>query len=508
MAERSAIGPTNGEKMGRFDFPPAHEPRERPAAKKPREIIEFMKERGIKMVDLKFIDVPGMWQHTTIPADMMDEEALEAGIGFDGSSIRGFQAIHESDMILKPDVSTACIDTFRTVPTISMICDVFDPVAGDLYAKDPRNIARRAETYLQKTGIADVAYFGPEAEFFIFDNVIYENGTNRAGYEVDSAEGNWNSANTDRQNLGYTLRPKEGYYPVSPSDTFADLRSEIALVLKDWGMDVEMQHHEVASGGQAEIDFRFADLLQTADNLMAFKYVVKNVARAHGKTATFMPKPLFGDNGSGMHVHQSLWKGGKPLFYDAKGYAECSQTMLFYIGGLLTHIDSLLAFCAPTTNSYKRLVPHYEAPVNVAFSARNRSAAIRIPMFYQGNPKAKRLEFRPPDPTANPYLAFAAMLCAGIDGIKRKIDPTKAGFGPLDTNIYELEPEKARSIRSVPGSLRESLDALREDHAYLTEGKVFTEEFIAEWIEYKTEHELKPVEIRPHPYEFYLYYDI
>jgi glutamine synthetase len=476
-------------------------------AKKPRDIVELIRERGIKMVDFKFIDVPGMWQHTTVPADQIDEDTLEAGIGFDGSSIRGFQSIHESDMILKPDVETANIDSFLNVPTLSLICDVFDPVAGTLYAKDPRNIARRAEAYLQKTGIADTAYFGPEAEFFILDNVIYENGQNRAGYEIDSAEGHWNSAKADGTNLGYTLRPKEGYYPVSPSDTMTDLRSEMALTLKDWGIDVEMQHHEVGTGGQAEIDIRFDSLIKTADNLMTYKYIIKNVAKAHGKTATFMPKPLFGDNGSGMHVHQSLWKGGKPLFYDAKGYAECSQTMLYYIGGLLTHIDSLLAFCAPTTNSYKRLVPHYEAPVNVAFSARNRSAAIRIPMFFQGNPKAKRLEFRPPDPTANPYLAFSALLCAGIDGIKKKIDPAKAGFGPLDTNIYDLDPEAAKNIRSVPGSLRESLSALKNDHAYLTEGGVFTEEFIAEWIDYKVERELKPVEIRPHPYEFYLYFD-
>jgi glutamine synthetase len=477
-------------------------------AKKPREIVDMIKAQNIKMVDLKFIDVPGMWQHTTVPADQMDEGALEAGIGFDGSSIRGFQSIHESDMILKPDFETAHVDSFRSVPTLSMICDIFDPVTQGTYDKDPRNIAKRAEAYLQKTGIGDVAYFGPEAEFFIFDNVVYENAGNRSGYEVDSAEAHWNSGLSDGQNLGYTIRPKEGYYPVSPSDTYTDLRSEISLVLKDWGIDVEMQHHEVATGGQAEIDFRFDSLLKTADNLMTFKYVVKNVCKMHGKSATFMPKPLFGDNGSGMHVHQSIWKGGKPLFFDAKGYGEASQLMLYYIGGLLTHIDSLLAFCAPSTISYKRLVPHYEAPVNVAFSARNRSAAIRIPMFFQGNPKAKRLEFRPPDPSCNPYLAFAALLCAGIDGIKNKIDPVKAGFGPLDKNIYDLEPEEAAKIRSVPGSLRESLAALKKDHDYLTAGGVFSKLFIEEWIEYKMEREVKPVEIRPHPYEFFLYYDI
>ncbi len=476
--------------------------------KKPREIVDFIRERGIKMVDCKFADVPGMWQHTTVPAAQMDEETLLDGIGFDGSSIRGFQAIQESDMILKPDLDTAHVDPFRAVPTLSVICDVFDPMAGELYAKDPRNIARRAEAYLQKTGIADTAYFGPEAEFFIFDNVVYENNQHRAGYEIDSVEAHWNSANVERQNLGYTLRPKEGYFPVSPSDTQSDLRAEMVLVLQEWGIDIEMHHHEVSTGGQAEIDMRFDSLLQMADNLMTYKYVIKNVARAHDKTVTFMPKPLFGDNGSGMHVHQSLWKGGKPLFFDAKGYAECSQTMLYYIGGLLTHIDSLLAFCAPTTNSYKRLVPHYEAPVNVAYSARNRSAAIRIPMYFKGSAKAKRLEFRPPDPSCNPYLAFAAMLCAGIDGIKKKIDPSKAGFGPLDANIYELEAEQAKGIRSVPGSLRDALDALDNDHVYLTEGGVFTTDFIREWIEYKVEKELRPVEIRPHPYEFFLYYDI
>jgi glutamine synthetase len=473
----------------------------------PDEVLRFIADEDVEFVDVRFCDLPGVMQHFTVPGEYFNADVIEEGLAFDGSSVRGFQSIHESDMILKPDVETANIDSFLNVPTLSLICDVFDPVAGTLYAKDPRNIARRAEAYLQKTGIADTAYFGPEAEFFILDNVIYENGQNRAGYEIDSAEGHWNSAKADGTNLGYTLRPKEGYYPVSPSDTMTDLRSEMALTLKDWGIDVEMQHHEVGTGGQAEIDIRFDSLIKTADNLMTYKYIIKNVAKAHGKTATFMPKPLFGDNGSGMHVHQSLWKGGKPLFYDAKGYAECSQTMLYYIGGLLTHIDSLLAFCAPTTNSYKRLVPHYEAPVNVAFSARNRSAAIRIPMFFQGNPKAKRLEFRPPDPTANPYLAFSALLCAGIDGIKKKIDPAKAGFGPLDTNIYDLDPEAAKNIRSVPGSLRESLSALKNDHAYLTEGGVFTEEFIAEWIDYKVERELKPVEIRPHPYEFYLYFD-
>jgi len=472
----------------------------------PKQLIDYIKKTGVKMVDLKFTDVPGTWQHTTVPANEIDESAIVEGIGFDGSSIRGFQSIHESDMLLRPDVSSAHLDTFCAIPTLSVVCDVFDPVTKEMYHRDPRNIARKAEAYLRESGIATTAYFGPEAEFHYFDRVSYENTPNRSGYEIDSHEASWNSAR-EQGSRGYTIRPKEGYYPAAPSDTTNDVRAETALVLNEWGIHVEMQHHEVGAPGQAEINFRFGSLLKTADNLMTFKYVVKNVAARYGKSVTFMPKPVFGDNGSGMHVHQSLWDENEPLFYDAKGYAECSPLMLHYIGGLLTHIDSLLAFCAPTTNSYKRLVPHYEAPVNVAFSARNRSAAIRIPMFYSGTPKAKRLEFRPPDATANPYLAFSAMLCAGLDGIKRKIDPIAAGFGPLDENIYDLPEERAAKIRSVPGSLRQSLDALRDDHAYLTESGVFTEDFIRLWIEYKTERELKPVEIRPHPYEFYLYYD-
>jgi len=473
-------------------------------AKKPSEILDLIEKHGVQMLDLRFVDMPGTWQHTSVPTSHLDEDALVDGIGFDGSSIRGFKQINESDMILRPDLDTVHLDEFRTVPTLSVICDVFDPIAGALYVDDPRNIARKAKAYMESLGIGDTAYFGPEAEFFIFDSVAYENKPESAGYAIDSVEGNWNSG---EPGLGYTIRNKEGYYPVPPADHMMDVRSEMALELEKWGMQVEMQHHEVASAGQAEIDFRFDTLLNTADNLMTFKYVVKNVALRHGKTVTFMPKPLFGDNGSGMHVHQSIWNDGKPLFYDKDGYAECSQMMLYYIGGLLTHIDSVLAFAAPTTNSYKRLVPHYEAPVNVAFSAGNRSAAIRIPMFFKGSPKAKRLEFRPPDPTANPYLAFSAMLCAGLDGIRNKIDPVEAGFGPLDQNIYELPPEEAAKLRTVPGSLRESLKALENDHDYLTEGGVFTESFLKKYIDYKIEKELKPVEIRPHPYEFYLYFD-
>jgi glutamine synthetase len=474
-------------------------------AKKPSDIIDLIKKQGIKMIDLRFVDVPGTWQHTSVPAAAMDEDALVAGIGFDGSSIRGFQSIHESDMIMKPDLDTAYVDTFREIPTLTFTCDIFDPAKQSWYEKDPRNVAKRAEAYMQSLGIGDTAYFGPEAEFFIFDSVAYENEPNTVGYSIDSVEAHWNSG---EPYAGYRIRNKEGYYPVPPTDQLMDLRSEIAVELANWGIDVEMQHHEVATAGQAEIDFRFDSLVKTADNLMKFKYVVKSVCARNGKVATFMPKPLFGDNGSGMHVHQSIWKDGKPLFFDAKGYGECSQLMLYYIGGLLTHISSVLAFAAPTTNSYKRLVPHYEAPVNVAFSARNRSAAVRIPMFFLGNAKAKRLEFRPPDPTANPYLAFSAMLLAGLDGIKREIDPVKAGFGPLDRNIYELPPEEAAKLKTVPGSLRESLDALAADHDYLLEGGVFTKEFIDEWIEYKNDKELKPVEIRPHPYEFHLYFDV
>jgi glutamine synthetase len=469
-------------------------------AKKPQEIIDLIKAQDVAMVDFRFTDVPGAWQHTSVPADAVDENTLHEGIGFDGSSIRGFQEIHESDMILKPDLSTARLDEFHAVKTLSLICDVWDPVKQSWYERDPRHIAKRAEEHLRKTGIADVVYFGTEAEFFILDSVAYENHPHSTGYAIDSIEGHWNSGQSGQ---GYTIRNKEGYYPLPPADKHMDIRSEMALALKAWGIEVEMQHHEVATAGQSEIDFRFADLLSAADNLMTFKYVVKNVAHRHGKTATFMPKPLFGDNGSGMHCHQSLWKGGKPLFFDPKGYAECSEMMLHYIGGLLTHIDSLLAFAAPTTNSYKRLVPHYEAPVNVAFSARNRSAAIRIPMFFKGNAKAKRLEFRPPDPAANPYLAFSALLLAGLDGIQNRIDPGD----PLDKNLYDLPPEELAQIASVPDSLRGAIEALQADHSFLLRGDVFNADFIANWIDMK-QKEYDALRLRPHPYEFIMYYDV
>jgi glutamine synthetase len=472
--------------------------------------LDFIKRSGAKIVDFKFIDIPGMWQHTSVPADVVDADTFVHGIGFDGSSIRGFQEIQESDMVLLPDPGSARVDSFCAIPTVSFVCDVFDPREQALYGRDPRGVAKRAEAHLKKSGVGDTAYFGPELEFYIFDHVSYDIQPYMMGYALDSEEAHWNSGANESANLGYTLRPKEGYFPVQPSDKHMDIRSEMVLGLKAWGVPVEMHHHEVATGGQTEIDIRYNSLVQQCDNVMIYKYVTRNVARRHGKTVTFMPKPLFGDNGSGMHVHQSLWKAGANLFYDEKGYAELSKLGHYYIGGLLTHIDALLAFCAPTTNSYKRLVPHYEAPVNVAFSKGNRSAAVRIPIFFKGPrfSKSKRIEFRPPDPAANPYLAFAAMLMAGLDGIKRKIDPTKAGFGPLDKNIYDLPASEARRIKSVPGSLDATLAALEKDHAFLLDGGVFSEDLIDTWIAYKREREVQEVRIRPHPYEFYLYYDL
>jgi len=475
-----------------------------------KSALDFIKKHGAKIVDFKFIDMPGMWQHTSVPAETVDEGTFAHGIGFDGSSIRGFQEIQESDMVLLPEPATARLDGFCSIPTVSFVCDVFDPHRQALYARDPRGVAKRAAAHLKRTGLADVAYFGPELEFFIFDHLSFDIAPYNTGYWIDSEEAHWNSGNTDSPNSGYALRPKEGYFPVQPSDKHMDVRSEMVLSLIEWGVPVEMHHHEVATAGQTEIDIRYNDLVTQADNVMTYKYVTRNVARKYGKTVTFMPKPLFGDNGSGMHVHQSLWKGKTNLFYDEKGYGELSKTGMYYIGGLLTHIDALLAFCAPTTNSYKRLVPHYEAPVNVAFSKGNRSAAIRIPVFFKGPKfaKSKRLEFRPPDCTANPYLAFSALLMAGLDGIKRKIDPVKAGFGPLDKNIYELPEREARKIKSVTGSLDESLAALEKDHAFLLEGDVFDRDLIDTWIDYKRRKESNEVKLRPHPYEFYLYHDL
>jgi glutamine synthetase len=473
-----------------------------------KKLKDIISKNKIKYVDYKFIDVPGTWQHKTHPIAELEEDIFKHGTGFDGSSIRGFQGIEESDMLLIPDADSAFVDPFIMEPTLSLTCDVCDPDGIKPYHRDPRFIAKKAEKYMAQTGIADAAYFGPELEFFIFDDVQFDVLTPYKGmsYSINSDEGIWNSNHNSTPNLGHRPRFKEGYFPVAPTDTQTDIRNEMVGTMMDIGMKIELHHHEVATAGQAEIGMRFNTLTKIADQTLMYKYVVKNIAQKNGKTATFMPKPLFGDNGSGMHTHQSLWKGGKPLFFDKDGYAMLSKTALYYIGGLLTHSHSLLGLCSPSTNSYKRLVPGYEAPVNLVFSSRNRSAAVRIPM-YSDNPKTKRIEFRPPDATCNPYLAFAAMLMAGLDGIQKKIDPTKAGFGPINKNIYHLpEAEKAK-IKSVPGSLDEALSALESDHDYLTKGGVFTEDFIDTWVDYKRNTEIDPVKIRTHPYELYLYYD-
>lgn len=471
----------------------------------PKSVLKYASEQGAKFVSTRFTDLPGSWQHLTFPIGQLDEGSFEDGFGFDASSIRGWAAIHESDMLLIPDPYRAWMDPYASEPTLCLICNAVDPISRQGYAFDPRNVAVRAETYLKSTGIADTANFGPEAEFFIFDSVQYENEPHRAGYAINSDEGHWNSrreANDNGPNLGHRIRPKEGYVPCAPTDTLIDLRSEISLTLADCGIDVECLHHEVATAGQCEIDFRFSSMLSTADNLQIFKYVVKNTARRNGKTATFMPKPLFGDNGSGMHCHQSLWKGDKPTFA-GDGYAGLSETALHYIGGLLKHAPAIAAFAAPTTNSYKRLVPGFEAPVNLAYSARNRSAAIRIPMF-STNPKLKRLEFRPPDPSCNPYLAFSAMLMAGLDGIQNRIEPGP----PLDKDIYDLSPEELKDVPSLPGSLDESLKALENDHEFLLKGDVFSQRMIDRWIEYKRDREIQVMRLRPHPLEFSMYYDV
>jgi glutamine synthetase len=461
-----------------------------------REAIEWAGQTQATMVDLKFCDLLGTWQHVTLPIRAFDESAFDEGLGFDGSSIRGWQGIDESDMLLMPDASSAILDPFTEQPTLSLICEIADPVTRDGYGRDPRRIARRAEEYLRASGIADTAYFGPECEFFVFDEVHYDLAVNRAHYSVDSAEGHWNSG---KPGLGYTVREKEGYFPPAPHDTLHDLRTRMVLTLERLGIPCEFHHHEVASGGQCEIDLRYQTLTRMADQVMVYKYVVKNAARAAGKTATFMPKPIFGDNGSGMHTHQSLWLEGTPLMADKSGYAGLSQLAQAYVGGLLAHAPALLAFCAPTTNSYRRLVPGYEAPVNLVYSQRNRSACIRIPM-YSESPKAKRVEFRCPDAAANPYLAFAAMLMAGIDGIRRGLEPG----APADYDLFE---ESHGAIAQVPGSLAEALDALEADHAFLLEGDVFSEDLIRTWIDYKRENEVDPVRLRPHPAEFALYFD-
>jgi glutamine synthetase len=470
---------------------------------KPEEVLSFARERGVKMVDLKFIDLPGMWQHFTIPLTELKPAVFEEGLNFDGSSIRGWRAINESDMTVKPDLTTARIDPFMQVPTLSLICDVVHPDTHEPYERDPRQICKKAIAYLRQTGIADTAYFGPEAEFFIFDDVRYEQTAYGGFYKVDSDEAGWNSGRDEGgRNLGYKPRSKEGYFPVLPSDTLHDLRTEICLEMEKVGMEVERQHHEVATGGQCEINFRFDTMLDVADKQMWFKYIVKNVARRHGKTATFMPKPIFGDNGSGMHTHMSLWKNGEPLFAGDK-YAGLSEMALYYIGGILKHAPALCAITNPSTNSYKRLVPGFEAPIRLAYSYRNRSAAIRIPNT-GSSPKAKRIEFRTPDPSCNPYLAFAAMLMAGIDGIVNKIKPGD----PLDKDIYGLPPEEAAKVPSVPKTLDESLVNLRNNHEFLLRGDVFSEDMLNTWLDYKYEREIIPMQQRPAPYEFYLYYDL
>jgi glutamine synthetase len=463
----------------------------------------MVESEGCEFVDFRFIDLPGVMQHVTIPASVLDEGQFTDGHGFDGSSIRGFQEIQESDMILKPDPNTAVIDPFRQHKTLNINCWVHDPITGESYSRDPRFVARKAEEYLRSTGLADTCYIGPEAEFFIFDDVRYDQTQNSGYYQVDSVEASWNTGRDEQPNLGYKPRYKEGYFPVPPMDQYQDLRSEMTLELQKVGIEVEVQHHEVGTAGQAEIDIRFDSLLSQADKLMLFKYVIKNTAWRAGKTATFMPKPVFQDNGSGMHVHQSLWKGGEPLFYDEAGYAGLSDMARWYIGGLLSHARSICAWSNPTTNSYKRLVPGYEAPVNLVYSQRNRSASVRIPLYSQ-SPKAKRLEFRCPDPSCNPYLAFSAMLMAGLDGIQNRIEPPP----PLDKDLYDLPPEELARVPQVPASLDEALDALEADQDFLKAGGVFTDDLIETWISYKRENEVDPLRLRPHPYEFYLYYDI
>src|ERR671928_432459 len=467
----------------------------------PTEVVEFAKNRGARILDLRFMDFPGLWQHLSVPIGELSEGLFTDGHGFDGSSIRGWQAINASDMLIIPDPDSARIDPFLKDPTLVMICDVVDPVTRENYSRDPRNIAKKAEAFLKASGIADVAYFGPEAEFFVFDDIRFDSTENSCYYFVDSAEGQWNTGRSEGPNLGYKPRYKEGYFPVPPMDSQQDIRSEMVLLMEEVGIQVETHHHEVATAGQAEIDMRFDSLVNMADKLQWYKYIIKQVARRHNKTATFMPKPLFNDNGSGMHTHQSLWKGGKPLFA-GDAYAGMSDLALHYIGGLLKHAGAICAFANPTTNSYRRLVPGYEAPVNLAYSARNRSASIRIPMF-SSSPKAKRLEFRPPDPSCNPYITFAALLMAGLDGVQNRIDPGE----PLDKDIYDLSPEELKDVPSLPGSLDDSLKALENDHDFLLKGDVVTPQIIDRWISYKRQREIQTLRLRPHPLEFSMYYD-
>jgi glutamine synthetase len=468
----------------------------------PREVLALCREKEVRAVDLRFMDFPGLWQHFTIPVHKLDEAIFEEGLGFDGSSIRGWQAVNESDMLLVPDAETAIVDPFATLPTIAMICNIQDPITREDYSRDPRNVARKAMHYLRSTGVADTCFVGPEAEFFVFDDVRFDQNAHEGYYHVDSAEGEWNRGRNEGPNLGYKIRHKEGYFPVPPTDHLMDMRNEMMQTMIECGLDVEAQHHEVASGGQCEVDLKYQELVKMGDWMCLYKYIVKNVARKHNKTVTFMPKPLFGDNGSGMHTHFSLWKNGEPLFAGGS-YAGLSPLALHAIGGILKHAPAICALTNPTTNSYKRLVPGYEAPVNLAYSQRNRSAAVRIPM-YSSNPKTKRIEIRYPDPSCNPYLAFSAILMAAIDGIQNKISPGE----PLDKDIYDLPPEELTGVRKTPGSLAEALTALEENHDFLLRGDVFTEDVIRTWISYKRTREVDAMRMRPHPYEFCLYYDV
>ena len=469
----------------------------------PRELLQFVSDEGIKMIDLRFVDLPGLWQHFSISAKEVEEEMFEEGVGFDGSSIRGFQEIQESDMILIPDASTAFKDPFTAVPTLNIICNVKDPVTLQSYTRDPRHIAQKAENYLKSTGIGDTAYFGPEPEFFVLDDIRFDQSYNYGYYYVDSKEGFWNSGKEENPNLGYKPRYKEGYFPVPPMDSLQDIRSEMVLLLEEIGVQVEVHHHEVGTAGQCEIDMRFDTLTSMADKFLKYKYIIKNVGRRHGKTVTLMPKPIFQDNGSGMHIHTSVWKAGKNVFYEPGGYADLSKTAIYYIGGILKHTPALLGFCAPTTNSYRRLVPGYEAPINLIYSQRNRSAAVRIPA-YSRSERAKRVETRFPDPSCNGYLAFAALLMAGLDGVQNKITPPD----PIDKDLYDLAPADAADVKSTPGSLEDVLNALEDDHDFLLKGDVFTKDVIETWIDYKRTREVDAMRLRPHPHEFALYFDI
>jgi len=470
----------------------------------PDDVIRKARDAGVQMLDVRFCDLPGQWQHFSMPIKELQADIFSDGLGFDGSSIRGFQAINESDMLLMPDAASAFVDPCLKVPTMALVCDVVDPVTGHRYSRDPRYVAHKAEEYLVKSGIATTSYWGPEAEFYIFNSVRFDQNAHEGYYHIDSEEGIWNSgSNGGQPNMGHRPRHKEGYFPVPPVDKLQDLRSKITLALEAAGIDVEVHHHEVGTAGQTEIDMRFGTLVRMADQTMMYKYIVKNVCDQHGYTATFMPKPLFGDNGSGMHVHQSLWKGDQNLFYSADGYGLISETARHYIGGLIQHAPALLAFAAPTTNSYRRLVPGYEAPINLIYSQRNRSAICRIPV-YSKSAKSKRIEFRAPDPSCNPYLTFAALLMAGLDGVKNRIEPP----APIDKDLYELDAAERILVKNTPGSLTEVLDALEHDHGFLLEGGVFSEDLIRTWTWYKRNKEVEPVQLRPHPYEFFLYYDV